>query len=276
MPPRIHLIIGPMFAGKTNELLRRMRRKRLAGKKVVLIKPRMDSRFSQDDVISHDNLLMKADFVVDRLSEVKTDATDLFVTEGQFYPDAAETILLWAQDRKEINVDMLNASYKQEVFPLLPKLLPYAEVTWMSSICARCGYEGAFFHRQKVAFEGDLHVGGAESYEVVCDDCFYNEKIRNSSIMDVLQTPTGTCSCPEDSPERDFETAQTPPLPTAPAPPSTPIWQMVQTDVYDENGKVATSLRMPVLQTGKPDEKKRAPDTFRRSFGQQTDLKPSE
>ena len=117
---KIHLILGPMYSGKTTELLRLYRRYYLAGKKCLLIKHKDDTRYDSEYIVTHDNQKYKA-INTEKLNDIiqvkdVTEAEVLCIDEIQFYDDAAEVCDLWANYGKIVIASGLNGDFKRERF----------------------------------------------------------------------------------------------------------------------------------------------------------------
>lgn len=169
----IELIIGPMYAGKTSELLRRVRRYRHAGRKVLLLKHGSDDRYEKGNVaVTHDRINMDAVAVYD-LSEVDTSECDVVgVDEGQFFgPVLAQVVDAWARDGKVVVVAMLDSMFDRRPFDGLGQMVARAEfVDKLSAICKECGTEASFTMRRG-SDKSAIVVGGEECYSAVCYAC---------------------------------------------------------------------------------------------------------
>jgi thymidine kinase len=167
-----------MFSGKTEELLRRIKRARLARQTVLLFKPRIDSRYDAVKVVSHEGLnadavpVATAADLLDRAAAIPS-ATVIGIDEVQFFDDAivAATQVLATQGKRVIAAGLDQDSRGQPFGPV-PALLAVAEyVTKLHAVCARCGAPGTRSQRL-VAAEGQLFVGGFADYESRCRACF--------------------------------------------------------------------------------------------------------
>ncbi len=175
----IEVVCGSMFSGKTEELLRRIKRARLARQPVVLFKPRVDNRYDEVKVVSHEGL--NADAVpvssaAELLTRMPKEALVAGIDEAQFFDDAivdaAESL---ASRGARVIAAGLDQDWRGRPFGVMPALLAVAEyVTKLHAVCARCG--GAATRSQRlVASEGQLFVGGAAEYEARCRACFVAE-----------------------------------------------------------------------------------------------------
>lgn len=175
----IEVMCGSMFSGKTEELLRRMKRARLARQRTVLFKPRIDDRYDEVKVVSHEGL--NADAVpvssaAELLSLVPPDAAVVGIDEVQFFDEAiVDTAEALAARGVRVLVAGLDQDWRGRPFGPMPALMTVAEyVTKLHAVCARCGGAGTRSQRL-VAAEGQLFVGGAAEYESRCRACFVPE-----------------------------------------------------------------------------------------------------
>jgi thymidine kinase len=172
----IEVICGPMFSGKSEELIRRLRRAMIARKRVQVFKPAIDTRYSADEIVSHGDLRMKSEVVsggaaiIDRIdwrSEV------IGVDEANFMgPALVETAQRLADSGKQVIVAGLDTDYLGRPFVPIPDLLAHAEsITKTLAICVRCGNPAK--HTQRLRGADDLIVVGAAGlYEARCRRCF--------------------------------------------------------------------------------------------------------
>lgn len=172
----IEIICGPMFSGKSEELIRRLRRAMIARKRVQVFKPVIDVRYSDDEIVSHGDLRMKSEVVsgareiLDRLdwrSEV------IGVDEANFMgPDMVDVAQRMADSGKQVIISGLDTDYLGRPFAPIPDLLALAEsITKTLAICVRCGNPAK--HTQRLRGSDDLIVvGAADIYEARCRRCF--------------------------------------------------------------------------------------------------------
>lgn len=166
-----------MFSGKTEELLRRVKRARLARQRVLLFKPRIDNRYDDVKVVSHEGLKADATPVANSAEIVKlvdvTTAQVVGIDEAQFFDDG---ILAVAEKLANAGVRVicagLDQDYRGAPFGPMPSLMSIAEyVTKLHAVCNRCG-AAACRSQRLVGTEGQLFVGGAADYEPRCRACF--------------------------------------------------------------------------------------------------------
>ncbi|KAK9805146.1 hypothetical protein WJX72_001854 [[Myrmecia] bisecta] len=195
----IELIIGPMFSGKSTELVRRVRRHKAAGRLCLLVNSRRDNRYSEGQaVVTHDKTELTATSI-DCLAEVQNAAWQysvIAVDEGQFMPDLVEFAELWANEGKTVIIAALDATFQRLPFKQVVELIPRAEeVSKLKAICHNCRKEAAFTKR--IAPETDVTlVGGADKYVAACRNCHSNTS--TSSIA----TPSRPTNAENKAPNR--------------------------------------------------------------------------
>lgn len=171
----IEVIAGCMFSGKTEELIRRIRRAEIARQKVAIFKPKIDNRYSADHIVSHSETKLKST-VVERpfeILELTRDAQVVGIDEGQFFDmgliDVAEHL---ANRGKRVIIAGLDQDYRGRPFEPMPQLLAIAEyITKTLAICVVCGNPADRTQRTTGANERVL-VGAKEAYEARCRKCF--------------------------------------------------------------------------------------------------------
>lgn len=174
----IELIIGPMFSGKTTELLRRVRRLRVAGYRVLLINYAGDQRYSQSHVVTTHDAANEEGVAVTRLDDGQiqraiSEADVVAVNEGQFFPDLYEVCSRLADSMKRVIVAGLDATYERKPFPQMVELLCMSEkVTKLSAVCMVCK-TGRGVYSMRTSSERELIViGGADKYVAACRACY--------------------------------------------------------------------------------------------------------
>ncbi len=176
----VEVIVGPMFSGKSEELIRRVNRAVIAKQKVQVFKPAMDNRYDAVAVASHNGRTWEAvaiNSVADIRDNVREDTQVVAIDEGQFLADdLVQLVLDLANDGKRVIVAGLDLDFRGEPFGAIPKLLAHAEmVDKLTAICS-CGR--AATRTQRLIAGHPAHyddpvilVGAAESYEPRCRDC---------------------------------------------------------------------------------------------------------
>ncbi|HTP98113.1 MAG TPA: thymidine kinase [Casimicrobiaceae bacterium] len=180
IPPRagsgwIEVIVGSMYSGKTEELIRRLRRAQIARQRVEIFKPVIDDRYARDHIVSHSELripsraIRKAEDILRWAHEAQVIGID----EGQFLGEKLlEVCEKLARQGKRVIVAGLDQDYMGRPFEPMPQLLAVAEfITKTLAICMVCGAPANRTYR-KVARGGRVVVGGADLYEARCRRCF--------------------------------------------------------------------------------------------------------
>jgi thymidine kinase len=198
VPPRdgwIEVITGSMFSGKSEEMLRRLRRAEIAGQKVLVVKPAMDTRFHADRVASHDGSSRLAS-CVQRSEEILlipgVEQVDVVaVDEAQFLDEELPHVAQFLADRgKRVIVAGLDQDFRGEAFGPIPTLLAQAEfVDKLQAICSVCGAPASRTQRLvngRPARENDalIKVGAAEAYEARCRRCHEVRRVDNLTMWD--------------------------------------------------------------------------------------------
>src|SRR3989441_11183546 len=172
----IEVVTGSMFSGKSEELIRRLRRAQIAKQQVQICKPLVDSRYSEDHIVSHSDMRMASQCVKssDELVKCVDDDTEVVgIDEGQFFdanlPAACNTL---ADRGKRVIVTGLDQDYLGRPFEPMPQLLAIAEyITKTLAICVVCG-DPANHTQRLVASSDRVLVGATGMYEARCRRCF--------------------------------------------------------------------------------------------------------
>ncbi len=188
----IEVICGPMFSGKSEELIRRLRRAMIARKRVQVFKPAMDDRYSLDEIVSHGELRMKSE-VVQGASEIlkrldwRTEV--IGVDEANFMgSDLISVTSQLADSGKQVIISGLDTDYLGRPFAPIPDLLCMAEsITKTLAICMRCGAPAK--HTQRLVGSDELIVvGAAGMYEARCRRCF-EPGVPKQELLDFARPP---------------------------------------------------------------------------------------
>lgn len=179
---RIEVICGSMFSGKTEELIRRLKRAIFAHQKVEIFKPSMDIRYSEDEVVSHDSNSI-ASTPIESSASILLLASNIDVVgidEAQFLDDGlVEVCQQLADNGVRVIVAGLDIDYKRVPFGPMPALLAIAdEVTKVHAICVKCGNLAYVSHRI-VASEKRVLLGEKDSYEPLCRECYLKSLNEN-------------------------------------------------------------------------------------------------
>ena len=172
----IEVIAGSMFSGKSEELIRRLRRAQIARQKVQIFKPIVDDRYSPDHIVSHSDMRIASENVAssDELVRRVADDTDVVgIDEGQFFDAKLPAACNALADRgKRVIVAGLDQDYLGRPFEPIPQLLAIAEyITKTLAICVVCGEPAN--HTQRLVHSSDrVLVGATGLYEARCRHCF--------------------------------------------------------------------------------------------------------
>ncbi|HEU4597335.1 MAG TPA: thymidine kinase [Pyrinomonadaceae bacterium] len=172
----IEVIAGSMFSGKSEELIRRLRRARIARLKVQVFKPEIDVRFSRDHIVSHSEMRHESTAVrtaAELLAAVEPATEVVGIDEGQFFDlelvSVANTL---AARGVRVIIAGLDQDYTGRPFEPMPQLLAVAEyITKTHAICVRCG-QPANYSQRIAEVEGRVVVGASDTYEARCRRCF--------------------------------------------------------------------------------------------------------
>ena len=171
----IEVVCGSMFSGKTEELLRRLRRAKIAEQKVEVFKPRVDTRYDETSVVSHDanSLLATPIESSSRMLRISEDTTVVGIDEAQFFDlELPEICVQLAQRGVRVIAAGLDMDFRGQPFGPMPNLLAIAEyVTKVHAICVHCGNLATHSYRHA---EGDevILLGEKERYEPRCRTCY--------------------------------------------------------------------------------------------------------
>jgi thymidine kinase len=172
----VEVICGPMFSGKSEELIRRVTRSKIARVPVQVFKPQLDDRYADNEVVSHSSWKVDAQPVSDAtemLRAVSSQTRVIGIDEGQFFDDhLVEVVDNLATTGKQVIVAGLDTDYLRRPFEPIPSLCDRAEyVTKMLAVCHRCG--GPALYTQRIVQSDDLVVLGAQdAYEARCRMCY--------------------------------------------------------------------------------------------------------
>ncbi len=171
----IEVITGSMFSGKSEELIRRLRRAQIARQRVAIFKPQIDDRFNSDDIVSHNQQRIPSIPVAtaNDITELAADADVIGVDEAQFFePEIVPVIQNLADGGKRVVVAGLDKDFRGLPFGAMPLLMIHAEyVTKTLAICMQCG-EPANFTQRLTQDAEQIVVGEMDKYEARCRRCF--------------------------------------------------------------------------------------------------------
>ena len=172
----IEVICGSMFSGKTEELIRRLKRVKIANLKVLIFKPAIDSRFDKEKIVSHDTNVIDS-IPVKNAREILLLAQDVDVVgidEAQFFDDEITHVCdQLALKGIRVIIAGLDMDYLGKPFGQIPNLLAIADyITKVHAICVKCGNIANISYR-KTAQEGQVVLGATDIYEPRCRTCYH-------------------------------------------------------------------------------------------------------
>jgi thymidine kinase len=172
----IEVVVGPMFSGKSEELIRRLRRAEIARQRVQIFKPEIDQRYAKNEIVSHSGLEIASELIrsgeqiIDRVA-ARTEVVG--IDEAQFLGDSVvDACVKLADLGKRVIVAGLDTDFMGRPFEPMPRLLAVAEeITKLLAICMLCGNPAV--HTQRLTASAELfEVGAAGMYEARCRRCF--------------------------------------------------------------------------------------------------------
>jgi len=170
------VICGSMFSGKTEELIRRLKRAQIANQRIEIFKPEIDKRYHDMDVVSHDKNSIRSTPVTasQNILLLAEDAQVIGIDEAQFFdaelPNVAESL---ASKGVRVIVAGLDMDFQGQPFGPIPSLLAKADyITKLHAICVQCGNIANYSYR-KSPEDSKLLLGEKEKYEPRCRSCFY-------------------------------------------------------------------------------------------------------
>jgi thymidine kinase len=199
----IEVIVGSMYSGKTEELIRRLRRAQIARQRVEIFKPAIDDRYARDAIVSHSELRIPSRSVrtANDVLRHAHEAQVIGIDEGQFLgKDLVKVVERLARRGKRVIVAGLDQDYAGKPFEPMPQLLAIAEyITKTLAICVVCGAPANRTYR-KVRRTGRVVVGGADVYEARCRRCY--ELGRRVQAPPEAPQPGGTHAVAVPTPRR--------------------------------------------------------------------------
>jgi thymidine kinase len=171
----IEVICGSMFSGKTEELIRRLRRANFAKQKVEIFKPKVDNRYSSESVVSHDENTISSTPVdsAQSILLLVSDAAVVGIDEAQFFDSGLPDVCNELANRGiRVIVAGLDMDYLGKPFGPIPSLMSMSEmVTKVHAVCVRCGSLASYSHRIDPSDKLVL-LGEKNAYEPLCRECF--------------------------------------------------------------------------------------------------------
>ena len=183
-PGRIEVVCGSMFSSKTEELIRRLRRAQFAHQRVEIFKPSIDVRYSQEDVVSHDQKHIPST-PIDSSASILLLSSDIDVVgidEAQFIDDGIVDVCNQLANRGvRVIVAGLDMDFRGQPFGPMPALCAIADdVQKVHAICVRCGSLAYVSHR-KVSSDKRVLLGETQEYEPLCRECYQKSLQENSN-----------------------------------------------------------------------------------------------
>ena len=190
-PGWIEVITGSMFSGKSEELIRRLRRAQIARQRVQVFKPIIDGRYSREHIVSHSDMRIEAELVnnASEILEKLNQRTEVIgVDEGQFFDTTLVDVCnQLANAEKRVIIAGLDTDFLGNPFEPMPQLLAIAEyITKTLAICMRCG-SPANQTQRLVASKDRVVVGGAGAYEARCRRCFEPEVEEDRKLDEIVE-----------------------------------------------------------------------------------------
>lgn len=174
----IEVISGPMFSGKTEELIRRIKRVEIAKIPTLIFKPTIDQRYSENDIVSHNETSLSAikiDKSIQILDFIQPENQVIGIDEVQFMDHALiEIVEGLALKGIRIIVAGLDMNYKGKPFGIMPDLLAIAEyVTKVHAICQQCGNLATHTYKKPSTILDEIEIGAKDKYEPRCRKCYH-------------------------------------------------------------------------------------------------------
>lgn len=171
----IEVICGSMFSGKTEELIRRLRRAQIAQMPTIIFKPRIDSRYSETHIVSHNKMKLESHLVntPQEILDLAENASVVAIDEAQFFNDSILDICkTLASQGKRVVVAGLDTDYRGVPFGPMPQLMCEADyLDKLRAICVQCGNPATYTQRTSND-SGQVVIGELDKYEARCRNCF--------------------------------------------------------------------------------------------------------
>ena len=172
----ITLILGPMFAGKTTELMRLVKREWFASQACCIVKYKMDVRYDDSNVATHDKQALNATFALAKLADLHEEWKKfdvIAIDEGQFFPDLVEFAGVAADAGKKVFISALDGDFQRRPFGKVCELIPQCEqVHKLTAVCMQCNRNEAHFTKRVTSATQTELIGGDETYAAVCRACY--------------------------------------------------------------------------------------------------------
>ena len=177
----IEVICGSMFSGKTEELMRRLRRAEIAKMSIAIFKPKVDYRYGKDHIVSHNRTKMASFTVNDPKEIIKVSKNHdvIGIDEAQFFEDTIVDVCKdLAINKKRVIIAGLDTDYRGTPFGPMPDLMCEAEyVDKLRAICVGCGNPASYSQRTSNGYD-QVVIGEHDKYEAKCRNCFQKPEIN--------------------------------------------------------------------------------------------------
>lgn len=177
---RIILHTGSMFSGKTSSLYRDLKRFAIANYKVMAFKPKLDNRFSKEDIVTHDKVKLSA-YLVENTSEIleyvkKYSPEVIGIDEVQFLNESPESVINNLEKMLDLDIIIvlagLDMDYEKKPFEIVKELMPRVDyLNKHHAVCRGCGKDALYSHR-KIKGDNRVLIGASEEYEPLCRECY--------------------------------------------------------------------------------------------------------
>ena len=204
----LQVVLGPMFSGKTTEMMRRVKRFEIARQRCVVMKYKDDQRYSHEHVVcthAGDSMpAVPASQLLPLFDWLMSEAyTVVGIDEGQFFEDVVPFCIKAVDAGLTVVVAALDGTFRRAPFGKVLHLIPYAErVDKLVAVCAHCHERDAPFSHRFVtcSSSADVHIGGAESYAPLCRGCFEAAEQKARTLMACMSPVlnTSSCSCDDE------------------------------------------------------------------------------
>ena len=171
---KLEIIIGPMFAGKSCEIIRRVRLLRVCKKDYLIIKPIIDTRYSSNEIVSHNfdkEKCLTVSNVYDIFDKLKNNVDTIFIDEAQFFKELKDPVIKIVEEYNcNVVITGLDGDSNRNKFGEILDLIPYCDTcTKITALCQICmdGTPGIFSYR-KVNSDNQVHLGADDEYMAVC------------------------------------------------------------------------------------------------------------
>ncbi len=174
----LHLITGPMFSGKTEELVKRIKEKTAAGARVTVVLYDKDIRYGTSAITSHaGSMVLQSETVAvlstPRLGDVEIRTSDVFVDEGQFFDDLA-VVGAWANKGLNVTVTALDSDFLRRPFKSVASFrIPWNSIVLLAGTCNVCKVRPSVYSMRTVKNDALILIGGADMYQAVCAECYH-------------------------------------------------------------------------------------------------------